>query len=163
MRSHRTAWLIAAAVMALAACTDRSDGNSADATTSSVTAAPSSTTTAPDYSGDPDSAFCALVESSDDRSVRDPFEPGLDPPEVQVRFRALQLRFEEYADVTPVELRADIDAVVATFDQLDGVLAGSGYDFDRLAETSTDLGAFDDPSFAAAADRISAYQSQVCT
>ena len=144
----------------LAACSGGSDD--ASAPSSSTTTASTTSTTVPTYTGDPDSDFCRLVTSADERPVLDPFETGLDANDVEVRFRALQLRFQEFDDVAPPELAPDLDALVASLDQLGGVLADAGYDFTELAKSEADVSAFDDPAFAETAARISAYRDQVC-
>ncbi len=154
--------VLAAVVVAsaLVACSGGSDGSAAPA--SSTTTANATSTTVPTYTGDPDSEFCRLVTSADERPVLDPFEAGLDANDVEVRFRALQLRFQEFDDVAPPELAPDLDALVGSLDQLGTLLAGAGYDFSELATSEADVAAFDDPAFAETAARISAYRDQVC-
>ena len=83
----------------LAACSGGSDH--AGAPSSSTTTTSTTSTTVPTYTGDPDSAFCHLVTSADERPVLDPFEADLDPTDVEIRFRALQLRFQEFDDAAP--------------------------------------------------------------
>ncbi len=148
------------AAVAVAACSGGSDGRAAPA--DSTTTASTTSTTVPTYTGDPDSEFCQLVTSADERPVLDPFEAGLEANDVEVRFRALQLRFQEFDDVAPPELAPDLDAVVASLDQLGALLASAGYDFTELAQSEADVAAFDDPAFAETAARISAYRDQVC-
>lgn len=149
------------AVILLSACRGGSD-DVASSTTTTEPAASATSTTSPEFAGEPDSEFCSLVNSADERPVRDPFEAGLDPPEVRVRFRALQLRFEELAAVAPPELGDDLDALVDSLDELDVVLADAGYDFGRLAGTDADVSAFDDPRFVDTATRLASYRAQVC-
>ena len=126
--------LAAAAVMVLAAC--NGDGSSASpSTTTSTTAresSGSSTTSPPEFSGDPGSPFCLLVAESGTRPVLDPFASGLDPAEVELRFRALKLSFEAFAAVAPVELEADLAALLAAVVELEAVLEEADYDFAAL-------------------------------
>ncbi len=118
-----------------------------DATATTTTAAPTTSTTAPpDYAGDADSPFCRLVSAAVDRPVRDPFEAGLEPREVQVRFLALSQRFSEFAAVAPPELSDDLDALVGSLQDLGDVLAAAGWDFSELARSGADMGSFDDPA-----------------
>lgn len=153
--------------LAVACCASALLGCSGGSGSGSPTSAPSepsatSTSTLVTYVGDPDSPFCRLVADAESRPVRDPFEPDLDPGEVQVRFRALRLRFAEFATVAPPELAPDLEALVRSLDDLDSLLAANDYDFDSLAASGADMSAFDDPAFVDTASSISAYRTQVC-
>lgn len=145
----------------LAGCSDDAGDETAapDPTTTSSTSTTSTTVT---FTGDPDSEFCRLVVSSEDRPVLDPFEAGLDPAEVKVRFLSLRLRFDEFAAAAPAELADDLDELVSGLDTLEQELAAAGYDFAVLAESGADVSGFDDESFADTAVRIAAYRQQVC-
>lgn len=116
----------------------------------------------PVFEGDPDSEFCRRSRASADRPVLDPFAPGLDAREVELRFRALAQRFGEFADVAPDPLSEDLAVLDERFGELSELLEGADYDFGRLAEQGADVSAFDDPAFAAIAERLAAYQEQVC-
>ena len=129
-------------------------------TTSSTATAP---TTVPDFSGDPDSEFCELVRGAGDRPVLDPFEAGLEPREVELRFRNLQSRFAEFADASPPELEPILDELLVALEQLGTILDDHDYDFAQVAESGADTSVFDDPAFTDAAARISAYETQVCS
>ena len=127
--------------------------------TSSTTA---SSTTVPDFDGDPDSEFCRLVRSAGDRPVLDPFAAGLEPREVELRFRNLRSRFREFADAAPPELAPTLGDLLEALDQLGTILEDNDHDFARIAESGVDTSVFDDPAFTDVAARISAYDSQVC-
>lgn len=116
----------------------------------------------PVFDGDPDSEFCRRSHESAERPVLDPFAPGLDAREVELRFRALAQRFGEFADVAPEPLADDLALLDERFGELSELLEGAEYDFARLAEQGADISAFDDPAFEAVAARLAAYQEQVC-
>lgn len=160
MTRRRVVAVASLAFVVLAGCSGSSE--SADRDEAVVTSSSTSTAPAPTFTGDADSPFCRLLETADERPVRDPFEAGLDPREVEIRMRALQLRFGEFADVAPSELSGEIEQLVASLDELDETLADAGYDFGTLAEQDADVSAFDAPAFADTATRIGAYRDQVC-
>ena len=157
MRSARS---LAAILLVLAACSGDDQTSSPSTMSSSTTEG--TTTTVPEFTGDPDSPFCTLVAAAEDNAVLDPFEPGLEPREVELRFRAMQLRFAEFAEAAPPELAGELADIVAALEDLDSVLAVADYDFTALAESGSDLSVFDDPRFAETAARIDAYRDQVC-
>lgn len=157
---RRVVALVLSATMAVAAC---SDDDGADSATSSTTASTATTAvTVPTFAGDADSAFCVEVRAADDEPVLDPFATGLEPREVELRLRALRLRFGDFAEVAPPELEADLNSVVTSLDELDAVLDASGYDFAALAESGADIALADDPAFATIGTRLLAYREQVC-
>lgn len=121
-----------------------------------------SSTAVPTFTGDPDSEFCRLVRTADDRPVQDPFAPELEPREVELRFRALELRFTEYAEAAPPELEVVLDDLAAALADLGEVLEDHDHDFGRLPAARAEIAIFDDPSFLDAAVRIDAYRTQVC-
>jgi hypothetical protein len=160
--------LAAAAVAAVAAvlfagCGD-DDGSADDAAPTATVSddVPLDTGEPPVFRGDPDSEFCQRSRDSADRPVLDPFAPGLEPREVELRFRALAQRFGEFADVAPEPLTEDLDLLDERFGELAELLDAAGYDFERLAQQGADVSAFDDPAFEAVAQRLAAYQDQVC-
>lgn len=150
-------------MLALASCSSFEDAAPAPTVTSTSSTVPTETTAPPTYTGDPDSDFCELIRQAADRPVLDPFQPGLEPTEVQLRFRALRNRFREFAEVAPAELADDLDRTVDALADLEQVLADGGWDFDRLAEGDVDLSMFDAPVFADVSARLSAYRDQVCS
>lgn len=130
------------------------------------TAPPSSETTGATaplaFEGDPDSEFCQRSRDAADQPVLDPFEAGLERREVELRFRALAERFEVFADIAPEPLADDLDLLDRTFQDLAALLEEADYDFARLADAGADVSVFDDPALAVVAERLEAYQDQVC-
>ena len=130
------------------------------------TAPPSSETTGSTaqlaFEGDPDSEFCQRSRDAADQPVLDPFEAGLERREVELRFRALAERFEVFADIAPEPLADDLALLDRTFQDLAALLEEADYDFARLADAGADVSVFDDPALAVVAERLEAYQDQVC-
>lgn len=161
--TRTAAWLLVVAAAA-AACTE--DGRAPDEAATTATTLAGSTVSAeeldPDFEGDSDSAFCRRSRAAADQPVLDPFASGLEPREVELRFRALASRFRAFEDVAPPPLAGDLELLVATFDDFAELLESADYDFDRLAERDVDLSLFDDPALARVATRLEAYQDQVC-
>lgn len=91
----------------------------------------------------------------------DPFQAGLEPQEVELRFRALRNQFDEFAGVAPDALADDLDRLVQGLGELAEVLDASGYDFAEAALLD-ELAFVDDPVFADIGVRLAAYQEQVC-
>lgn len=149
-------------VLVATACTGDGDATPQPTVTSTSSTVATATTPVPEFTGDPDSAFCQLVREAEDRPVLDPFEPGQAPRDVQVRFLALRNRFAEFRAVAPAELVADLDQVLDALDELEAVLAAADWDFTAVPE-GTDLSVFDDPAFTDVGARLSAYQEQVCS
>ena len=169
MRHRSGGWVGALAALAVAALLvgSCSGGDGADAAGSpdastTTLASTSVAADAPVFTGDPDSEFCQLSRAAADRPVLNPFEAGLDPREVELRFRALSSRFRAFHDVAPEPLADDLDQLVATFDDFARILQDAGYDFGRLAEQNVDVSTFDDPALQRVAERLAAYQDQVC-
>lgn len=115
-----------------------------------------------EFEGDPDSAFCERSRAAADQPVLDPFEPGLAPREVELRFRALSSRFRGFEAVAPEPLAEDLELLVATFGDFAELLEAADHDFGRLAEADVDVSVFDDPALDRVATRLAAYQQQVC-
>lgn len=159
----RAVAVVAGATVLLAAC-GSDDGDDAAMLEDAAVAedVPLDTGEPPVFDGDPHSEFCQRSRESAERPVLDPFAPGLEPREVELRFRALAQRFGEFADVAPEPLADDLTLLDERFGELSEMLEGAGYDFGRLAEEGADISAFDDPEFAAVAERLAAYQEQVC-
>ena len=156
----RLAAVLLAASVALA-CSDGDDAT--PTTTASPTTADSTTTIAiPTFTGDPASPFCIAVRSAAERPVLDPFEAGLDPDEVELRLRALVVRFGQFADQAPDELADDLDDLSSALVELESTLADFGHDLGAAAEAGVDLSVVDDPRFVDAGTRLAAYAAQVC-
>ena len=148
-------------LLLLAACggdEGSEDGVPTEAATSEVTAS----TEPPEFDGDPDSEFCRRSRQAAEEPVLDPFEAGLAPRDVELRFRALAQRFEGFAEIAPAALTDDLTLLDETFQDLAVVLEDADYDFARVAEDGADVSVFDDPALAVVADRLAAYQEQVC-
>lgn len=160
----RARWLAASALLAVllgAACGSderREDSAAPDAVSSEATA----TTRPLSFEGDPDSDFCRRSRDAADEPVLDPFAAGLEPREVELRFRALAQRFDGFADIAPEPLSEDLARLDETFQELATLLEAADYDFAELATEDIDVSIFDDPALAAVADRLAAYQDQVC-
>lgn len=154
--------LLLAAALLVGACSD-DDGPSEDATpTEDATPPQTGSTEPPVFEGDPDSPFCQQSRAAADQPVLDPFEAGLDPREVELRFRALAQRFGGFAEIAPEPLAEDLALLDDSFDQLAVALEEADYDFEQLAAGGIDVSVFDDPALAIVADRLAAYQDQVC-
>jgi hypothetical protein len=151
---------VLAATLALAGC---GDDDADDAAPDETTPTAPATTEPLEFDGDPDSAFCRRSREAAERPVLDPFEAGLEPQEVELRFRALTQRFDGFAELAPPELEDDLALLDERFDELARVLDEADYDFAQVAASGVDLSVFDDPELGAVADRLSAYQAQVCT
>lgn len=157
----RAAAVLLAASVALACSGD--DGAAAPTTTAvAPTTEVTATTAPPTFTGDPDSPFCTTVRAAADRPILDPFEAGLDADEVELRLRALTLRFGQFAEQAPDELRADLDDLSSALTELESTLAEFGHDLGAAAEAGVDLSVVDDPRFAEVAIRLTAYSTQVC-
>jgi hypothetical protein len=156
--------VVGVVVCAVVLATGCGDGDAEDATEPTPDASEELTasTSPPTFEGDPDSEFCQRSRDAAEEPVLDPFEAGLEPREVELRFRALAQRFAGFAEIAPEPLVDDLALLDATFDELAVVLADADYDFARLAADEVDVSVFDDPALAVVADRLAAYQDQVC-
>lgn len=145
--------LVVACLGLVAACGD--DGDAAQPVPTTVEV--------PRFEGDADSPFCRRSREAADQPVLDPFEPGLDRREVELRFRALEQRFAGFAELAPDALAEDLALLDDRFEQLAAVLESADYDFEQLVGSGEDLALFDDPALGDVAERLAAYQDQVCT
>lgn len=153
--------LLAATV--LSGCTgDDGDAAPTSTTVASTTIESTTSTAPPRFTGDPDSPFCITVRAADDRPLLDPFEAGLEADEVELRLRALALRFAQLAEQAPDELRADLDDLSSALTELESTLAEFSHDLGAAAEAGVDLSVVDDPRFGDVAARLTAYATQVC-
>lgn len=164
MTRRLVAAVVGGVLLLAAACSgDDTDGAAGDDATDAVEEVSADTDEPRRFEGDPDSPFCQASRASAERPLLDPFEAGLDADEVELRFRALDQRFGELADVAPDVLADDLELLDETFGELGEVLAAVDYDFERLAaEGEVDLAVFDDPTFDVVAQRLATYQTQVC-
>lgn len=148
--------VLALAALAVLGCSSDDDAADDEARARSTT----TTTELPVFRGDPDSAFCRLARQ--DRPVLDPFEPGLEPREVELRVRQLRNRFDEFAAAAPSELRTELRSLVEALEELDALLDEHGYDFAAVADSGADTSMFDRSEFGDVAVEIAAYRQQVC-
>lgn len=152
--ARRSAWfVVAVATVSVAACSG--DGDDSPAASSSA-----SEPRAEVFEGDADSEFCVRSRQAASEELTDPFSPGLDAAETERRLELVRERFSAVARFAPVELEADLDALVAALESMASTLEAVDYDLSRLTEA--DRASFDGSGFGAAAARIDAYQSQVC-
>lgn len=149
------AGLVVAGLVVLGGCSG-DDSNDEDA-------APPSTSEAPTFTGDPDSAFCGLLREVDiDATING--EAGT-PETVTAGFQRLVTVLDQVAEAAPEEIAADAAALADGMAALDGALAAVGYDFDVLAvspDAAEITEAVNDPAFTIAGDRLQAYRKQVC-
>ena len=155
--------VVVAALLVVTAtgCTD-DDEDSSRATAEPTSSTTTSSTIVPSFTGDPDSDFCRLVRTAGERPVLDPFERGIEPREVELRFRNLRNRFAEFAEVAPPELSSVLGELLTALDELGAILEDHDFDFAQVADSGADASVFDDPAFEDAAVRIEAYDQQVC-
>lgn len=88
-----------------------------------------------------------------------------EPAAVGSAFQQLVDLLVQAAELAPAEIRADVALVADGMVSLDGVLAAVGYDFDALAASPASgevIEAVNDPAFADAGVRLSAYRTQAC-
>jgi hypothetical protein len=90
---------------------------------------------------------------------------GADPAALGAAFQQIVDVLVEAAELAPEEIAADVAFVAEGMTSLDAALAAVGYDFDGLAasgDAEEVLDAVNDPAFAEAGTRLSAYRTQVC-
>lgn len=157
-----SAWL-AVVGLGIAGCTDDAPPPATTTSTAVSTVQPDqSTTTVPIYDGEPDSAFCRELVGAADRPLLDPFAEGVDARELELRLRALLVRFETLVTTAPPPIAEDVELVATGLVTLDDALGRHDYDLGTAAEAGEDLTFLDAPEFADVATRIAAYQEQVC-
>jgi hypothetical protein len=154
---------LAAAVLVGACSGDDEDDAAATTTSESTTPTSSSTTEPPTFTGDPDSAFCALLRDVDTDAVL-AGDPN-DPAAVGEGFQRLVAILRDASALAPTEIRDDITLVKDGIEALDAALAAVEYDVDALAASGAGpevTEAVNDPAFTDAGTRLSAYRTQVC-
>ena len=151
--------LAATALLILPACSDGGDDEARATTTTAVAA---TTTEAPTFSGDPDSEFCRALRDVD---LADPEVPDGSPESVRANLDHLLDTFRLLRTVAPEEIAADVTLVADGVVALDDALSQVEYDFDALAASGQAdelLEATNDPAYAEAGARLTAYRTQVC-
>ncbi len=121
------------------------------------------TSTTPTFTSDPDSPFCNLLRDVDVAEVLGDVDG--DPAAVGAAFQQLVDVLLDATERAPEEIRSDVALVAEGMTSLDAALAAVGYDFDALAaggNADAVLAAVNDPAFADAGVRLSAYRTQVC-
>jgi hypothetical protein len=148
--------VVLAALALVGACSG--DGGEEGAVSSS-----SSTTAAPEFTGDPASPFCEELRTLDVEAVLGP--QASTPAEVRDGFARLIEVLDGLTELAPQDIRPDVELVAGGIRALDEVLAEIGHDFAALPETpyaQEVLEASNDPVYVGAGDRLDAYRSQVC-
>ena len=154
---------LAATVVALAGCSTGDDEGAATTTAPSGSGSSSPTTEPPDYEGDPDSAFCALLRDVDTSTIL--AGDADDPASVEEALGRLVGVMAEASEAAPPEIVDDVALVAGGVVALDEALAEAGYDFDALAASEGGaevMAAANDPAFTDAGIRLAAYRTQVC-
>lgn len=123
---------------------------------------PTSSTTMPTFTGDPDSAFCELVTEGRERPVQDPFAAEIEPKEVELRLRNLRNRIGEFLDVSPPELSSDLTALTDALDEVDAALEPYDYDLGAFGADGGTLDVLDSPALESVGFRLDEYGRQVC-
>jgi hypothetical protein len=139
--------------LALGACGD--DGGTNDGSAATTTSRPT-TTEVPTFTGDADSEFCALLRDVDLRTITGDGEGS----SVEAAFQQLIDLFLDAELVAPPEIKPDMTLLGQGIFLLDQSLFDVGYDFDKLPDDV--VRAVNDPAFAEAGARITAYRQQVC-
>ncbi len=144
----------------LASCSDDEPADDAATTAADTT---TTTTTAPTFTGNAGSPFCNLLDDVDLATVLG----GVDgePAAVASAFQQLVDLLVQAAELAPDEIRADVALVADGMVSLDAALAAVDYDFDALAASPSSgevIEAVNDPAFADAGVRLSAYRTQAC-
>ncbi len=124
------------------------------ASTATTGAGNATATTAPSFSGSKNSKYCNLA-----RQFSQTITPGVsnDPKTLFQKFDSV---LPEYLAAVPSAIKADSQAVIAVFQQLETRLKSVNYDYTKLGPA--DLALVQDPKFTAALNRLSAYDAQVC-
>lgn len=134
--------LAGAAVVLVAAC---GDGGRAKAET------PTTTTS---FTGSPDSYYCKVSDE-----LRNP-ETGDDAASIRETFERFRRRSAVLIEAAPPELRADVEKFVSGMLEVRKLYAENNYDTAAVTEATSKL--LSDPAFREAADRLVAYDRQVC-
>ncbi len=145
----------------LGSCSGDPEPSGAGPSTTTTAAGP--ITTAPSFTGDADSPFCALLDDVDVATVLGGVNGT--PDAVASAFQQLVDLLVQTAELAPSDIQADVALVAGGMVSLDAALATVDYDFDALAASPSSgevLEAINDPAFADAGARLAAYRTQVC-
>lgn len=118
--------------------------------------------------GGADGEYCALIREYEDNNADfgSVFsDPSATPETVKTGIDALLDAIGSLRDAAPDDVKADVDAVAGTIEQMAGLLEKYDYNFEALAASDdvAELQAvFDSDEVAAAGERLDAYTTQVC-
>lgn len=155
---RRTVALAAAVLLATAAVGSCSGGDD-----DAPEGAAASTTTTVRFTGDPESAFCALLRqyAADDANA----DPPQTPEATDAGYRTVLDQLQAASEAAPPELQEDTALVLAGMAAYVDALRAAGFDQEALAASPRGLevsAAINDPAFSTANVRIEAYKTQVC-
>lgn len=160
--------MLAAIVLVASACgggdddtADPSDGNN---TTTTSASSDSTTTTAPEVSGDGDSTWCRrvrdIIESDEPSPLSFNFF-GMSSEQLQQQFERNLEVFEEWADIAPPEIDAEVDSFVDGFRTVVRIGNENSWNINLLANDPEFEAAFGS-DVEAAGNAIDAYNRDVC-
>lgn len=140
-------------------------GGSSNASSTTSTAAGSSSgatgnsgagaaTTAPSFVGSANSAYCNLA-----RNFSNSINPNLSN-NPKAAFQQFDSVSGQFLSTAPSAIQADAQEVVSALKMVETAFKNVNYDVTKLKPT--DLTAVQDPKFTASANRIDAYDTQVC-
>ena len=151
--------MVAVGGVLIAGCGGSSSKASSTTTAASSTAGTSSSgaeasTTAPSFVGSANSAYCNLA-----RSFSNSISPNLtnDPKAAFQQFDSVS---DKFLSTAPSAIKADAQNVVTALKMVETAFKNVNYDITKIKPT--DLTAVQDPKFTDSANRIDAYDSQVC-
>ena len=155
---------IALAIVIFSACRGGSStkatvsANKSATTTAGGTTATASgdtaTTKAPSFSGSSNSNYCDTARRIEATAKANP------STDLKSSYQQLDKVAAQFIAIAPSAIKADAQTLIDGLKKLEKALAAANYDFTKV-DPST-LAALQDPNFAAAAERISAYDKQVC-
>ena len=172
-RRYRFVAIIMTLALVAGACGgDDSGGDATTAATTTTTtaagegdvAADTTTTTAAEpVSGDSGSVWCDRIrQAASEASPVDVNFLTATPAEIQAQFETTVGLFEEMAEIAPSEIDDDVDTVLAAYRRFVELGNEASWDLFALANNTEFAAAFEDPSIGAAADRMDAYNRDVC-
>lgn len=154
---RRLGWLVAVTVILVAGCGGGSSTASTSTTTTGATGATTggnTSTTSPSFSGSKNSKYCNLARQFLQTTSVNP------SGDTKTAFQQFDALVAQYLAAVPSDIKADAETLVNDIKQLEVAVKAANYDFTKLKPA--DLAPLQDPKFAAASNRIDAYDSQVC-
>ncbi len=119
-----------------------------------ATASGATTTKAPSFSGSSNSNYCDTARRIEATAKANP------STDLKSSYQQLDKIAAQFIAIAPSAIKADAQTLIDGLKKLESALAAVNYDFSKI-DPST-LATLQDPSFAAAAEHISAYDKQVC-